>query len=119
MLPNDLTADHFKSYPPEARALAVRHLDIFHQLPLSFLPRMLRELIAYDWRFPAERKDLDRQLVFLRGHSEAEIQSLMAPFVKITVASDLAQMDWVNQPVQFSERFTAYLWASHQIDPFR
>jgi len=119
MLPNELTPDTFKGYPPEARSLAVQHLAIFHQLPLSFLPLMLRELIAYDWRFPAERKDLDRQLAFLREHSQAEIQSLMTPFVKITVSPELAQMDWVNQPVQFSERLTAFLWASHQIDPFR
>ncbi|HEX4769454.1 MAG TPA: hypothetical protein VH351_01395 [Bryobacteraceae bacterium] len=119
MLPNELTAERFNGYPLEARARAVQHLTMFRQLPLSFLPLLLRELIAYDWRFPAERKDLDRQLAFLREHSETEIQSLMAPFVKITVAPELAQMDWINQPVQFSERLTAHLWASHQIDAFR
>jgi hypothetical protein len=28
-------------------------------------------------------------------------------------------LDWVNAPGQFSEQFSAHLWASHQIDKFR
>ena len=52
MLPRDLKAEQFASYPPQARALVVAHLDALRQLPLSFLPSLLREVIEYDYKFP-------------------------------------------------------------------
>jgi len=56
MLPRDLKTEQFAGYPPEARKLATSYLGTLQQLPLSFLPSLLRELIDYDFKFPAERK---------------------------------------------------------------
>ena len=40
MLPRDLTAQHFKAYPPEARKLAVNYVATLQALPLSFVPNL-------------------------------------------------------------------------------
>ena len=37
----------------EARRLAVKHVALLRRLPLGFVPLLLRELIVYDWKFPA------------------------------------------------------------------
>ena len=65
MLPNQLTPGSFAAYPPEARSLAVKQIALLQRLPLAFLPLLLRELIVYDWKFPAERADLGRQFTYL------------------------------------------------------
>src|SRR5947209_10705502 len=119
MLPVQLREETFKSYPPEARSLAAKHVPLFRQLPLSFLPLLLRELINYDWKFPAEREDLDRQLSYLDAQSPEQIARLMAPFAALKLSQELPSVDWVNIPAEFSERLSAYLWSSHQIDSFR
>lgn len=116
MRPDQLTADSFRQYPPEAKALAVSHLALLQTLPLSFLPLLLRELIVYDWKFPAERQDLDRQLRFL---TETHPTKLLDPFVALHLKTELESVDWVNVPAEFSEELSAYLWSSHQIDAFR
>ena len=51
MLPQDLKTEHFAGYPPEARKLVTNYLGTLRQLPLSFLPGLLRELIDYDFKF--------------------------------------------------------------------
>jgi hypothetical protein len=119
VLPNELRADQFNAYPPEARRLLVRELAILQQLPLSYLPLLLREMITYDWRFPAERKEIDDQFLYLGAMSRAQLAGTMAPFAAIALSPDLQQVDWVNDPVQFSEKFSAHLWATHQLDAFR
>jgi len=53
MMPSELKPDHFKGYPPQGRDLAIRHLALLRLLPLAFLPILLREVIDYDWKFPA------------------------------------------------------------------
>lgn len=65
MLPSQLKTKYFDSYPREARQIATTRIELLRQLPLSFLPLLLRELIAYDWKFPAERRELDHQLAYL------------------------------------------------------
>ncbi len=67
MLPDQLTPESFAGYPPQARELAIRQIAILRRLPLAFVPLLLRELIVYDWKFPAERVDLDRQFTYLAG----------------------------------------------------
>jgi len=119
MLPTQLSADRFAAYPPKARALATSHLAILQQLPLAFAPLLLREVIAYDWRFPAERAELDHQFAFLSALSPASLQTEMAAFAQLQIPPSLEQTDWVNKPGDFSEQFTAHLWATHQIDAFR
>ena len=49
MLPRDLQPEHFKAYPPEARALVLHHIESIRQLPVTFLPSLLREVIEYDY----------------------------------------------------------------------
>jgi hypothetical protein len=115
MQPKQLTAASFQKYPPEARALAEQHLALLQRLPLSFLPLLLRELIVYDWKFPAERADLTRQFAYLAKYSE----TAMSPFAELKLTHDLEQTDWVNNPAIFSEQLSAHLWATHQIDTFR
>lgn len=118
MLPGDLQAAQFQAYPPEAKRLATEQIGLLKQLPVSFLPLLLREVIAYDWKFPAERADLDRQFRYLRSLSPENLQSLIAPFARLQISAALERIDWVNLPSQFSERLTAHLWATHQIDAF-
>ncbi len=113
MLPNQLTAASFSAYPPEAKALAESQVELLRRLPLAFLPLLLRELIVYDWKFPAERADLDRQFRYL-----SNIPGLPA-FSQLKLSGDLERSDWVNSPALFSEQLSAHLWATHQIDAFR
>ncbi len=119
MQPSQLKAENFNGYPPEARALALREIDLLRMLPLNLLPLLLRQAVIYDWRFPAERTELDDQFAYLRKLSPAQLTREMSPFTGISVSPDLEQLDWVNNPAQFSEKFTAHLWATHQMDAFR
>ena len=118
MLPSQLTAGHFKSYPPEARHLATSRLSLLQALPPAFVPLLLREIIAYDWKFPAERQSLEAQLAYLASLSDPQRRQALMGFAKLNLSSKLEQFDWVNLPAQFSEQLSAELWATHQIDAF-
>jgi hypothetical protein len=117
--PNELRAEHFAKYPPEARKLATSYLSLFKELPLSFLPLLLREVIQYDWKFPIERQDLDRQLSYLQSLPDNDRRRILADFAVLKLSPNLAQMDWTGSPARFSEQLTAFLWTSRQIDSFR
>src|ERR1700676_798816 len=119
MLPRELKAEHFAKYPPEARQLATRYLSLLQKLPLSFLPLLLREVIPYDWKFPIERRDLNRQLSYLGSLSDNERRRMLDGFTELKLSPSLAQMDWAGSPLRFSEQLTAFLWTSRQIDAFR
>ncbi len=119
MLPKELKPEQFSGYPPQARHIAVAHIGLLQQLPLAFLPLLLRELIAYDWKFPAERKELDHQLSYLSAMTAEQLRSEMAVFEGLHLSPDLERVDWVNAPAQFSEKLSAHLWTTHQIDAFR
>ena len=119
MLPSDLKADSFKAYAPEARKLAVDNLAALRQLPLSFLPGMLREIIEYDYKFPAERRALDKEIANLRALSREQLQQWFQAFVQIKLAQNLERFDWVNSPAQFVEQLSSHLWTTHQLDAFR
>jgi len=119
MLPRDLTADRFAGYPPQARKMAEDHLDALQQLPLSFVPSLLREVVDYDYKFPAERAAIDRELGYLSSLSSAQINECFHAFSQISVSTKLEQFDWANQPSQFLEQLSAYLWSTHQLDSFR
>lgn len=119
MLPDQLTPESFAGYPPQARELATRQIAILRRLPLAFVPLLLRELIVYDWKFPAERVDLDRQFMYLEGLAPGSFRAAMSAFAELKVTRELEKVDWVNSPAIFSEQFSAHLWATHQIDAFR
>jgi hypothetical protein len=119
MLPVDLKAEQFAAYPPEAKALAIAHLGALRQLPLSFAPSLLREVIDYDYKFPAERSAIDRELVTLDSLSSAQITEWFRAFSQFSLSPKLEGFDWVNQPAGFVEQLSAYLWTTHQLDGFR
>ena len=119
MLPRDLKTDDFAGYPPEARKLVANYLGTLRQLPLSFLPGLLRELIEYDFKFPAERKAHERELAHLESLSSAQLKEWFEGFAGIRLSSQLETFDWVKAPAQFMEQLSAHLWSTHQLDDFR
>ena len=119
MLPAQLTAEHFAGYPAEARRLATSQLALLRRLPLAFVPLLLRELILYDWKFPAERREIDRQFPHLTSLTPYRLAKAMAPFSQLRLTAALEKLDWVNSPAIFTEQLTAHLWTTHQIDAFR
>ena len=119
MLPNQLTAKSFASYPPEARHLAELKIGLLRRLPIAFVPLLLREMLAYDWKFPAEREELERQFTYLAALTPDELTKAMAAFSQLRLPVGLERTDWVNSPAVFTEQLTAQLWATHQIDAFR
>jgi hypothetical protein len=119
MRPDQLSESSFSHYPTEARKLAATNIGLLRELPIAFVPALLRELVIYDWKFPAERQELDYQFSFLNQQKTDELTALMAPFRNINVAEPLQALDWVNAPADFSEQFSAFLWATDQIGAFR
>jgi hypothetical protein len=119
MVPRELKAEHFKGYPPEAKKLATEYLGALQNLPLSFLPSLLRELIEYDYKFPPERKALERELANLASLSAERAREWFGGFERISISQNLERFDWVNAPAQFVEQLSAHLWTTHQLDEFR
>jgi hypothetical protein len=118
MITQRLTEAQFQSYPPEAKKVATSHMALLQQLPLAFLPLLLREVIAYDWKFPAERDEIDRQFRYLGGMTPEQLSSAMSSFARLKLSPALEAMDWIGAPFRFSEKLSAYLWSTHQIDDF-
>jgi hypothetical protein len=119
MLPRDLKPEQFKSYPPEARKLVVDCLAALQPLPLSFLPSLLKEIIEFDFKFPVERRSIERELGNLRSLSSAQVTEWFQEFATIHLSSSLEHADWVNAPGLFVEQLSAHLWSTHQQDAFR
>jgi hypothetical protein len=119
MVPSQLTLDLFFRYPPEARRFVEDHLSLIRELPLAFVPLVLREVIALDWKFPLEREDMYRQFAYLERLSPEQLRNAMRPFSELRLKPELERVDWVNAPNLFSEQLSAHLWATHQIDQFR
>jgi len=119
MLPRDLNTELFAGYPPKARTLMVNHLPALRLLPLSFLPSLLRESIDYDFKFPVEQSTISRELAYLSSLSQPQLQEWFQGFAQISLSSRLEDFDWVNEPGQFVEQQSAYLWSTHQLDAFR
>lgn len=119
MLPSDLKPEQFSRYAPEARKLAEAHIGALRRLPLSFLPSLLREVIEYDFKFPAERRALEKELGNLDSLSTEQLKEWLHGFAEIRISSQLEHLDWINAPAQFVEQLSSYLWTTHQLDAFR
>jgi len=119
MQPAQLRESDFQKYPPKARKLAVENLPLLRMLPLGFAPFLLKEVILYDWKFPAEQRELDWQMMYLNAMTPAHREEEMRRFAALTLNEKLAALDWVNAPAQFLEKLSAHLWATHQMDEFR
>jgi hypothetical protein len=119
MQPTDLKAEQFSNYPPEARKLAEHYTATLAQLPPSFVPSLLREVIEYDYKFPVERKAVEKELEAITALSPADRAEWFDGFAQIKLSQQLVSYDWVNSPGQFVEQLSAHLWATHQLDAFR
>jgi hypothetical protein len=119
MLPTDLKPERFNSYPPEARKLVTANIATLQRLPMSFLPSLLREAIDYDFKFPAEREALEKELTKLGSLPAAPFNEWFQGFAKINISSELENFDWVTSPAQFVEQLSSHLWTTHQQDAFR
>jgi hypothetical protein len=122
MLPRDLKPERFNAYPPEAKKLVVGYIAALQPLPLSFVPNLLREIIEYDFKFPVERKALQRELdnlASLSSAGSAKQSDWFHDFEQIKLSPELEQFDWINSPAQFVEQLSTHLWATHQLDAFR
>ena len=119
MLPFELKPEQFAGYPPEARKLVSANVTTLQRLPLAYVPSLLREAIEYDFKFPAERRALEKELVNLSSLSPEQSKVWMQDFVRIQLSSQLENLDWVNAPAQFVENLSAHLWTTHQLDAFR
>jgi hypothetical protein len=119
MTPARLTAEHFAGYPPVARQIATRGLEVLRRLPLSFVPLLLREVIAYDWKFPAERQEVDAQFIYMSSLSREQLADVMSAFARLMLSPEMEAVDWVRSPGEFSERLSAHLWTSGQLASFR
>src|SRR5438128_829092 len=119
MLPSQLTPEQFNGYPPLARKLVLEKLPVLRSLPLSFLPSLLRDVIEYDYKFPAERTSLERELANLATLSTEQRTEWFSELSQIKISAALERFDWVNQPAQFVEQLSSHLWTTHQQDAFR
>jgi hypothetical protein len=119
MLPRDLRPEHFAGYPPEARKLVGDYLGTLQKLPLSFVPGLLRELVDFDFKFPAERSAHERELAKLSSLSNDQLKDWVHEFNEISLSAQLESVDWVRSPAQFVEQLSAHLWSTHQLDAFR
>jgi hypothetical protein len=97
----------------------VDNLSALQRLPLSFLPSLLREVIEYDYKFPAERAALEKEVAKLVSLSDSQVANLFSGFSKITLSAQLESSDWLSSPAQFVEQLSAHLWTTHQLDDFR
>lgn len=119
MLPSDLKPEQFKDYPPEARKLVTDYVGALQRLPLTFVASLLREVIDYDFKFPPERKAIEKELGNLNALSAEQAKEWFQGFAQITENPKLESFDWVNSPAQFVEQLSAHLWSTHQLDAFR
>jgi hypothetical protein len=119
MLPSDLKPEQFTSYPPGAKKLVANYLGTLQRLPLSFVPSLLREAIEYDFKFPAERRALEKEFANLNSLSAEQLKDWFQGFAQIRISSQLEHSDWVNAPAQFVEQLSSHLWTTHQLDAFR
>jgi len=119
MLPRDLKPENFERYPAEARKLVRNYVGAFQRLPLSFLPSLLREIIDYDFKFPSERKAVEKELENLDSLSPEQTKTWFESFAQIELSTKLERFDWVNAPAQFVEQLSSHLWTTHQLDRFR
>lgn len=115
----DIAVERLKAFPELARVLLSENLETLKHLPAPFASFLVREVIHYDWKFPIERQEIASNFTFLRALSSSDFESLMKPFRSIKLPPSLANDDWIIDPIGFSEKLSAHLWATHQIDSFR
>ena len=119
MQPGDLQLTSFAGYPPKGAALARGSLPLLRRVPMPLLPIVLREVSAFDWKFPREREDVRRQVGWLNGMPPEEFAATVEAFRELRLPAALSNADWVNDPAGYMEQLTATLWATGQMPAFR
>ena len=119
MAQNQMSEHDFALYPRRARALATSNLKLLGLLPVVFRVALLREFLAYDWMFPAERREVEDQLTLLAGLSAPELNWRLQGFYGIKLSPALERRDGTNDPVGFMEQLTEWLWGTGQMESFR
>ena len=120
LLATSLQAADFAGYPPQARELAVSHLSVLRTLPIIFAAVLLRELIGFDWQFPAEQAEMTAQLELLNNDgSSGSLRDTLQNFAALPLSEELQAKPWAAQPEAFMEALTADLWTLHATDAFR
>ena len=114
-----IKAEDFAHYPPEGKRVATENLPLLQKLPPAFAVSLLREIAEYDWRFPAEQADIDIQLRYLGTMTAPQLQSAMSGFAAFPLSSALDKGRMAASPIESTEKLTAYLWSTHQMDNFR
>jgi hypothetical protein len=99
-----ITALQFDGYPPEARRLAVAHLPLFQTLPPAFTPLLLQQIDEYDWRFPAERREITSQLAYLESLPQERRRAVLAGFARLRLPERLTGRHWAAAPGEYSEQ---------------
>src|SRR5712671_1005896 len=107
MLPSDLKPELFAAYPQEARKLIADYVPTLQRLPLAYVPSLLREVIEYDFKFPAERKALEKELANLSSLTPEQSNTWFKAFAQIQLSPELEKSDWVNAPAPFVENLSA------------
>ena len=101
--------------------MAISHVELLRQLPAAFTPLLLQQIQTYDWRFPAERRDIDRQLTFLKSLSDTARRRLFTGFAQLKLPArllDAKLLKWGDSPTEFAEQLSHHLWTTGQIDAF-
>ena len=86
MLPRDLHPENFTAYPPEARKLVLDYIEALRQLPITFLPSLLREVIEYDFKFPAERAAIEKELSTIATLAPSQAKEWFQQFQSISIS---------------------------------
>jgi hypothetical protein len=106
-------------YPPEARGVALAHLYLLRTLPSAFTPLLLQQIQEYDWRFPAERREITGQLAYLEALTLEQRGAVLAGFARLRLPAHWSGRQVASDPGESAEQLASYLWATHQMDAFR
>jgi hypothetical protein len=114
-----IDAPQFDRYPPEARRVAIAHLPLLRTLPSAFTPLLLQQIEEYDWRFPAERREITGQLAYLDALAPEQRRAALAGFSRLRLPPHWTGRQVASAPGEYAEELSSYLWATHQMDAFR
>jgi hypothetical protein len=114
-----IDALQLERYPPEARDVALAHLRLLRTLPSAFTPLLLQQIQEYDWRFPAERREITEQLAYLEALTLEQRGAVLAGFARLRLPAHWSGRQVASDPGESAEQLASYLWATHQMDAFR
>jgi hypothetical protein len=94
-------------------------LPLLRTLPSAFTPLLLQQIEEYDWRFPAERREITGQLTYLEALTPEQRRAVLAGFTRLRLPAHWIGRQVASAPGEYTEHLSSYLWATHQMDAFR